>query len=69
MRAKDLGLTAADIKEKTLTYMMEFGPRLDLVADTAKGIYIYDEDGKAYLDFFAGIAVNNAGKSDSRSGF
>ena len=61
MKAKDLSLTAADIKEKTLKYMMEFGPRLDLVADTAKGMYIYDEDGKGYLDFFAGIAVNNAG--------
>ena len=61
MRAADFGLSAQDVKDKTLKYMMEFGPRLDIVADRAEGMYIYDVDGREYLDFFAGIAVNSAG--------
>lgn len=27
----------------------------------AKGVYIYDKDGKAYMDMIAGVAVNNIG--------
>lgn len=29
--------------------------------DTAKGIYIYDKGGKAYMDMISGVAVNNIG--------
>src|SRR5690554_27242 len=29
--------------------------------DYAKGSYIYDKNGKAYLDMIAGVAVNNIG--------
>ena len=29
--------------------------------DRAKGIYIYDKNGKAYMDMIAGVAVNNIG--------
>ena len=29
--------------------------------DRAKGIYIYDKSGKAYMDMIAGVAVNNIG--------
>src|SRR5579885_2454040 len=32
-----------------------------IVADHAKGSYIYDMNGDAYLDFTTGIAVNNVG--------
>ncbi len=34
---------------------------LGLKISHADGVYIYDEDGKAYLDLIAGIAVNNLG--------
>ena len=31
--------------------------RFSLVLDHGKGVYLYDTDGKEYLDFAAGIAV------------
>ncbi len=35
--------------------------RFDLTFDRGEGCYLYDESGKAYLDFAAGIAVNSLG--------
>jgi len=34
-----------------------------IVVDHAEGCYVYDENGKAYLDFTCGIAVTNTGHS------
>ena len=31
-----------------------------------KEVYIYDENGTPYLDFYAGIAVNNAGNRNPK---
>jgi len=61
MRLKDTGLTAQDIKDKVSKYMIETYERFDFLAETAEGMYLYDENGTPYLDFYAGIAVNNAG--------
>lgn len=66
MRLKDSGLTAKQVEEITKKYMIEFGERLDFVCDHAEGMYMYDGDGNAYLDFFAGIAVNGAGSCSPR---
>ncbi len=66
MRMKELGITQEQVIEKTKKYMMEFTDRLDFVCDHAKGMYMYDAEGKAYLDFFAGIAVNGAGSCNDR---
>ncbi len=66
MRLKDIGLTASDIKEKVNKYMIETYERFDFVAETAKDQYIYDENGEAYLDFYAGIAVNSAGNCNEK---
>jgi len=38
--------------------------RFGLVADHGEGVYLFDTDGKKYLDFAAGIAVNSLGYSD-----
>lgn len=35
--------------------------RFSVVFDHGKGVYLYDTDGKEYLDFAAGIAVNSLG--------
>ncbi len=35
--------------------------RFDLVPERGEGVYLYDADGRAYLDFGAGIAVNALG--------
>ncbi|MGL6201753.1 MAG: aspartate aminotransferase family protein [Lachnospiraceae bacterium] len=66
MKLKDLGLTKEDIKEKVDRYMIETYERFDFVAETAKDMYIYDEEGHGYLDFFAGVAVNSAGNCNEK---
>ena len=66
MRLKDTGLTAQDIKDKVNKYMIETYERFDFLAETAKDQYVYDENGDAYLDFYAGIAVNSAGNCNEK---
>ena len=38
--------------------------RFPVVFDHGKGVYLYDTDGKEYLDFAAGIAVSSLGYGD-----
>ncbi len=66
MRLTDTGLTAQDIKDKVNKYMMETYERFDFIAERAKGMYIYDENGTPYLDFYAGIAVNSTGNCNDK---
>lgn len=66
MRLKDIGLTAQEIKDKAKKYMIETYERFDFVAETAKDMYMYSTDGDAYLDFYAGIAVNSAGSCNEK---
>lgn len=66
MRLKDTGLTEQEIKDLAKKYMIETYERYDFVAETAKNQYIYSTDGTAYLDFYAGIAVNNAGNCNEK---
>ena len=66
MRLAETGLTAQDIKDKVSAYMIETYERFDFLAESAKDKYLYDENGEAYLDFYAGIAVNSAGNCNER---
>ena len=66
MRLKDTGLTVQEIKDKVNKYMIETYERFDFLAETEKGMYIYDENGIPYLDFYAGIAVNSAGNCNEK---
>lgn len=66
MRLKDTGLTEQDIKNKVKKYMIETYDRFDFVAETAKDMYMFGTDGTAYLDFYAGIAVNSTGNCNKR---
>ena len=66
MKLKDLGLTKQDIKDKVSKYMIDTYERFDFLAETAEGMYMYDENGTPYLDFYAGIAVNNAGSRNPK---
>lgn len=61
MKLKDTGYSKEQLKEIANTYIIDTYERFDMIAETAKGMYIYDEQGTPYLDFYAGIAVNNAG--------
>lgn len=66
MKLKDTGLTADEIKAKAKEYMIETYERFDFVAESAKDMYMYGVDGTAYLDFYAGIAVNSAGNCNEK---
>ncbi len=66
MKLRDTGLSKEELKAKAKKYMIETYERFDFVAETAKDMYIYDEEGKEYLDFYAGIAVNSAGNCNEK---
>lgn len=66
MKLNQTGLTAEELKAKVSKYMVETYERFDFVADSAKGVYMYDENGEPYLDFYAGIAVNSVGNCNEK---
>ena len=66
MKLQETGLTAQDIKDKVNKYMIETYERFDFLADSAKGVHMYDENGTEYLDFYAGIAVNSVGNCNEK---
>lgn len=51
-------MTTAELGEK---YIMHTYNRFPITLAAGKGMYVYDEHGKEYLDFVAGIAVNSLG--------
>ena len=53
MKLKDTGLTFQDIKDKVNKYMIETYERFDFLAETADGMYIYDENGTPYEFYLA----------------
>lgn len=66
MKLKDSGITRDELKAIVSKYMIETYERFDFVAERAKGMYLYDEDGTAYLDFYGGVAVNSVGNVNDR---
>ena len=66
MRLKDTGLTPQELKDIVNKYMVETYERYDFIAERAEGMYLYDEEGNAYLDFYGGVAVNSAGNRNPK---
>lgn len=60
MKLKDVKLSKEELKGLVSKYMIDTYERFDFVAETAKDMYLYDEGGDGYLDFYGGIAVNSA---------
>lgn len=52
--------------ERGLTHVAKTYGRYPLVAARGEGCWLYDVDGKKYLDFLAGVAVNNLGHCHPR---
>jgi acetylornithine/N-succinyldiaminopimelate aminotransferase len=50
-----------EIKDESQKYLFQNYGRIDLSFTHGKGVYLYDTDGKEYLDLVAGIAVNALG--------
>jgi len=59
---------AADTTEAVVQadreYILQTYARPDFVVERGEGVYLYDTDGRQYLDFVAGIAVNALGYGD-----
>ena len=66
MKLKHYNLSKEELKDLTKKYMIETYERFDFVAQTAKDMYLYDEKGNAYLDFYGGVAVNSAGSCNKK---
>lgn len=56
--------TTEEIMEISDKYTFNTYARYKIVVDRAQGGYIFDKNGKKYLDFMAGIAVNSLGYDD-----
>lgn len=50
-----------ELIEKGRQYVMNTYARFPYAFTKGEGVYLYDMDGKKYLDFVAGIAVNSLG--------
>lgn len=66
MKLEDFNMTKEEMIATCDKYMNEQFRRYDFIANSGKGMYIYDENGKAYLDFMGGIAVNAAGHCNEK---
>ncbi|HSQ90409.1 aminotransferase class III-fold pyridoxal phosphate-dependent enzyme, partial [Romboutsia sp.] len=66
MKLKHCNLSKEELKDLTKKYMIETYERFDFIAQTAKDMYLYDEEGNAYLDFYGGVAVNSAGSCNKK---
>ncbi len=56
-------MTTAEIIELEQKYLAPTYSRPPIVLDRGEGAYLYDLEGKRYLDFIGGIAVNSLGHS------
>jgi acetylornithine/N-succinyldiaminopimelate aminotransferase len=57
-------MTTADLITTDQDYILQTYARPDFVIERGEGCYLYDTEGKRYLDLVAGIAVNALGYSD-----
>lgn len=66
MKLANTQYTKQQIIDLVNTYMIETYERFPMLAERAKDMYLYDETGKPYLDFYAGVAVNSAGSCNEK---
>lgn len=52
------------IPDKTAQYILNTYARAPFVLEHGEGMYLYDSDGRQYLDFASGISVNALGHAD-----
>lgn len=57
-------MTAADVISAEQRYLLQTYARPGFVIERGEGCYLYDSDGRCYLDCVAGIAVNALGYGD-----
>ncbi|NJK80633.1 MAG: aspartate aminotransferase family protein [Chloroflexaceae bacterium] len=57
--------TTATAIQTDKTYLLQLYQQPDFVIERGEGMYLYDMEGRRYLDFVSGIAVNALGYGDS----
>jgi len=60
-----MGEKTNQVVEKGATYVMHTYHRFPIALEKGEGMYVWDMEGKKYLDFVAGIAVNALGYADA----
>ncbi len=63
-RMKEAGMDAGEIMALEERYLARTYARAPFVLERGEGCWVYDTDGRAYLDCVAGIAVNALGHAD-----
>ncbi|MEK7396951.1 MAG: aminotransferase class III-fold pyridoxal phosphate-dependent enzyme, partial [Candidatus Poribacteria bacterium] len=56
-------MTNSEIKELAGKYLINNYGERQIALVRGEGVYVWDADGKKYLDFVAGISTNNLGHS------
>jgi acetylornithine/N-succinyldiaminopimelate aminotransferase len=59
-------MRAEEIIEREHRYLLETYNRYPLVIERGKGVFVFDLEGKRYLDFVAGLGVNALGHAHPR---
>jgi len=59
-------MITSDILADSHKYLMNTYSRQPLVLVKGRGVKVYDSDGREYLDFVSGVAVNNLGHCHPR---
>jgi acetylornithine aminotransferase/acetylornithine/N-succinyldiaminopimelate aminotransferase len=57
-------MNLAEVKQKEAQLLLPTYDRVPLLLERGKDVYLYDADGRKYLDFVSGIGVNALGYSD-----
>jgi acetylornithine/N-succinyldiaminopimelate aminotransferase len=58
--------TYREIVEREQKYLLNTYARYPLAIASGKGVYVYDVEGKRYLDFLSGLGVNSLGHAHPR---
>ena len=66
MKVSESGYTKDELLDIVDKYLAEQSRRWNFIEEKGDGMYVYDEEGNEYLDFFGGIAVNSTGNCKLR---
>ncbi|MDR1728592.1 MAG: aspartate aminotransferase family protein [Acidobacteriota bacterium] len=66
METKTAAPTPREIKEAEARHLFQTYKRAELYCSHGEGAYVFDLEGRRYLDFLAGISVNNLGYGHPR---
>lgn len=66
MNNKGIIMNSEELKFNEKEFVMNTYGRFNLIIDNGKGIYVYDKEGKEYLDFIGGIACVSVGHGNKK---